>query len=432
MRIKLAALAPLLALLLAGPAPAQTSGDQKKPAEEKKPSQLEELLAQALRDNPDIRVAEAKMREAEAELSRTRLLVVQKVVAHQHTLETLQSAVKVAEANYTAAEAKVKAADATHKRFKGLRIDGAIDEAKVEESLAAYEQARAALETARAALQSAKADLAKAQAELPYLVGKGAKEDKQSAEARAAIQWLLANQGMGDSDATMRGLAGLALAQGHLDWKGKAQPEGTIADKLRKTLDTTVNLKVEDQPLEDVLAYLQRLADVPLVTNGLPRELRTRKLTLAVDKISLGAAFQLLEDVGGVQFAVRDYGILATDKVPAGMTRLHDFWKGDKPKAEEKSKSGGLNPPRADVDGELTAVDADLSLASFSVSRGADALSKGYPLVVYRLNDDKTGRYVGVLHVENIKDGRGVGRFREKPTIPAKVGDRLASKYLSD
>jgi hypothetical protein len=430
MRIKLAALAPLLALLLAGPAPAQTSGDQKKPADEKKPSQLEELLAQALRDNPDIRVAEAKVREAEAELSRTRLLVVQKVVAHQHTLEMLQAAVKVAEANYTAAEAKVKAAEAAHKRYKELRVDGAIDEAKVEESLAAFEQARATRETARAALQSAKADLAKAQAELPYLVGKGAKEDKQSAAARAASQWLLANQGMSDSDATTGWLA--ALAQERLEWKGKAQPEGTIADKLRKTLDTSVNLKVEEQPLEDVLAYLQRLADVPLVANGLPRELRARKLTLAVDKISLGAAFQLLEDVGGVQFAVRDYGILAADKVPPGMTRLHDFWKGDKPKADEKSKSGGLNPPRAVVDGEITAIDADLSLASFTIRGGAVAVSKGYPLVVYRMNDDKTHRYVGVLHVENIKDDRGVGRFREKPTVPAKVGDRLASKFLFD
>ena len=79
----------------------------KKPAEEKKPSQLEELLAQALRDNPDMRVADAKVREAEAELNRARLLVIQKVVAHQHTVETLESAVKMAEAHYAVAEAKL-------------------------------------------------------------------------------------------------------------------------------------------------------------------------------------------------------------------------------------------------------------------------------------------------------------------------------------
>src|SRR5436309_9636032 len=39
----------------------------------KAPATLEELLAQALKANPDIRVAEAKLREAEAELNRTRL-----------------------------------------------------------------------------------------------------------------------------------------------------------------------------------------------------------------------------------------------------------------------------------------------------------------------------------------------------------------------
>jgi HEAT repeat protein len=41
---------------------------------------LEPMLAQAAQDNPDIRVAEAKLREADAELNRTRLLVAQKVV----------------------------------------------------------------------------------------------------------------------------------------------------------------------------------------------------------------------------------------------------------------------------------------------------------------------------------------------------------------
>src|SRR5438477_8495528 len=47
---------------------------------------LEELLTRALKDNPDIRVAETKVREAEAELNRIRLQVMQKVVAYQHDL----------------------------------------------------------------------------------------------------------------------------------------------------------------------------------------------------------------------------------------------------------------------------------------------------------------------------------------------------------
>src|SRR5437588_11514314 len=42
---------------------------------------LEEALASALKNNPDIRVAESKVQEAEAELNRSRLQVTQKVVS---------------------------------------------------------------------------------------------------------------------------------------------------------------------------------------------------------------------------------------------------------------------------------------------------------------------------------------------------------------
>src|SRR5689334_14434601 len=124
MRTTTVRLAALLAVLLGAAAMADDPAkpaDPNKPAEQKKPSQLEELIAQALRDNPDIRVAEAKTREAEAELSRVRLQVIQKVVAHQHTVETLEGAVKAAEANLTLAEAKVKLAETEHKRMTELR-----------------------------------------------------------------------------------------------------------------------------------------------------------------------------------------------------------------------------------------------------------------------------------------------------------------------
>src|SRR5579885_2073808 len=169
-------LVALLALLLGGAATGQAPApDAKKPAEEKKPSQLEELIAQALLGNPDLRVAESKVREAEAELNRARLQVIQKVVAHQHTVDTLMSGVKTADANYTLAEAKLKQAEADYKRMTNL---GAVAPADLDAARANLEQAKANLETAKAALQAAKADLAKAQAELPYLLGKATKDDK--------------------------------------------------------------------------------------------------------------------------------------------------------------------------------------------------------------------------------------------------------------
>src|SRR6516164_866853 len=58
---------------------------------------LEEMLTRALKDNPDVRVAEAKVREAEAELNRTRLQVTQKVIAVHKALEAQKGLVDLAE-----------------------------------------------------------------------------------------------------------------------------------------------------------------------------------------------------------------------------------------------------------------------------------------------------------------------------------------------
>src|SRR5690348_16019153 len=58
------------------------------PKAQPKKSKLEEMLAEALKNNPDIRVAVAKVAEADAELNRTRLQVMQKVVMLHHAIET--------------------------------------------------------------------------------------------------------------------------------------------------------------------------------------------------------------------------------------------------------------------------------------------------------------------------------------------------------
>src|SRR5213594_1163492 len=73
------------------------SAAQKPQARPEKPATLEEMLAKALKDNPDIRVAEAKVREADAELNRTRLQVTQKVLAFHHSRESQKAIIKVAE-----------------------------------------------------------------------------------------------------------------------------------------------------------------------------------------------------------------------------------------------------------------------------------------------------------------------------------------------
>src|SRR5262249_32221131 len=61
---------------------------------------LEELLARVLKDNPDIRVAEARLREAEAELNRTQLLAAQKAITFHAAWEAAKAKVAAADADY--------------------------------------------------------------------------------------------------------------------------------------------------------------------------------------------------------------------------------------------------------------------------------------------------------------------------------------------
>src|SRR4029077_15972519 len=68
---------------------------------DKLPESLEETLSQVLHQNPDIRVAEAQLREAEAELQRVRLQVMQKAITLYHALESERTAVRQAEEKLT-------------------------------------------------------------------------------------------------------------------------------------------------------------------------------------------------------------------------------------------------------------------------------------------------------------------------------------------
>src|SRR5437764_1017950 len=99
--VEASALAALLlgAALAWGQQPAPPA-DKDKPKDQPAKSKLEEMLEKALRDNPDVRLAAAKVAEADAELTRARLQVVQKVAASYQAVEAQKAAVEAAEAEY--------------------------------------------------------------------------------------------------------------------------------------------------------------------------------------------------------------------------------------------------------------------------------------------------------------------------------------------
>jgi hypothetical protein len=278
-------LAALLTALSAAPALAQ-----KAPAGKDAPhhlASLEEMLAAALKYNPDIRIIEMKLRDDEAELNRARLRVMQKIIALHHSLQAQQATVE-------RDQSKVR-------RLTDLVRQGA--------------QQTSVLEEAKQELAQAESKLSELESELPYLLGKqaaGLAQETVRSEVQIGTQRFPA-----------------------------ASVRPAVAARIHKALDTTVTADYRDVPLRDVLKGLEeKVPGVPFQRNLALRDLDQVKVSLRLGEVPLGAALQALTDtVPGLRMVVRDYGILVTweHQVPLGSVRLYDFWKGGEKAAPAKA-----------------------------------------------------------------------------------------------
>jgi hypothetical protein len=251
-----------------------------KPATPDKMS-LEELLAAALKDHPDLRVAEAKIREAEAELSRARILVAQKVI-------TLHGSV-------TSARLAVEEATRRMEQMRKLAPNKLIS---VEE-----------LMLAETAVLQKRADLARLEAELPLLLGQ-APGDKGNRET-LRIDYLQ----------NLKGAYELTLV--------KERPvTGSVADKLRKSLDTSIPIKFEETTVSEMLDHFNDRLEIAFLVL-LTKDQKTQKVTLSFAKpLPAGAALQAISDATGLKFGVREYGVVVTKgELPEGAVPLTMFWK---------------------------------------------------------------------------------------------------------
>jgi hypothetical protein len=251
-------------------------------------SPLDDLLAKALKDNPDLHVAEAKVQEAQASLNQARLQIVQKIVSLHQRMAAQRRTVALAEARVV-----------TAKRAFENKVTPADDVLQSE-----------------AVLQKAKSELAQVEAEMTYLIGQQPK----------GLRLVHVVGGMDpelfDPSSVLRHIKPLPPAPVRRD----------MAEKIRKALDVTVKLiDAGDLNVKDFLEYLQEKGDINfhLVDAALGDNPVNIRLAKAV---SLGAACQLLEDKCGLRFVVRDYGIMVVDHSavpPAGAVLLSDFWKSE-------------------------------------------------------------------------------------------------------
>jgi hypothetical protein len=373
-----------LLLLLVSTGVAQTSGKTSDPPDKKKePTKLEELLAQALRHNPDIRVAEAKVHEAEAQLARTRLEVAQKVVTLVTQIDTSEKTVE---------EARIR-----YEQLLELqrRNPGSVSQAD--------------LRGAELNLQRFKAELAVLRAQLPYLLGKGLEPERLGEEARRLEEFKrLMDQERRRAEAA-EGLSRL----------GQGVIEKQTADNLRAILDKRITFSSANNTYGEVFDSLSK-------TTGLRFQIRpaefAKQKTGNVDfgQIPLSAVLEWLEDASPQRyhFVIREYGLLfcPADEVPPGAILLRDFRKARPEKAPE-----GANPPQQPFEGVVKS-EAD-GLVKISV--GADAgLAKGHTLEVFRTEPQP--EYVGRVVVVEVSPKEAVCRPTGRFTGPIRVGDRVA------
>jgi hypothetical protein len=408
-----AALAALLALGISAAFAGQAADEQKTGKEDKagrqkgKPGKgdaqgLTDMLAEALKNNPDIRVAEAKLQEAEAELNRTRLQVTQTVMTLYHEVE--------------ANRAQVRSAEADLRRLNELGARGAAPQAN--------------LALAESRLLKAKADLAKAEAQLPYLLGKPPlKADRTRKEAAAALQRLLY---LSELTAAQRAWSEktLEIDPNRRQWLIASRPRRLLGatEKLRKALDTPVSLDFSTKvPLRDVLNHLEdKVSGISFrVYSGgdrsslidTPVELRLKQ------RVPLGAALQAIGDgIPQLRFAVRDYGILVTwnDLLPPDALLVHDFWK-----SSAGADTGKKNPPSKNVRGKITLVSPDWDLVKIDLGSD-DGLRKGQTLEVVRLRPKAV--YLGTVRIVLVEAKTAIAVPLGHPKEQLQVGDTVVSR----
>jgi len=250
------------------------------------PATLDQAIADAMENYPEIVTAKAKLKLAEAELNGKRMEAAGKVIDLWGECRKQAELVNLARTQFGRVEE-------LHK------IGGAGGE-------------DAAYDAARKNLIEAEAKQSQMESELRYLIRKAGPSVNQSCNSDVA--------------------------------KPVQVPKGPMVENVRRALSAPTALEsIVDMPISDVCEYMKslhgieiQLDTVALGEAGIDTEDNkptTFKLTLNITRVSLGAALQAIDDkFPKLKFVLRDYGILVTSPERArqqGYMPVVDFWASD-------------------------------------------------------------------------------------------------------
>jgi hypothetical protein len=311
-----------LLALSAGLALAQPAKKDPAPKEPPKPAagSLEDTLDKALRNSADIKVAEAKVRDAEAELNRVRQQVLMKGT-------TLHNDLRLAKRILDAVEVAYARQDAANKSGRGP-AEG--------------------LDAARLALEKQKGEVEKLEAELKALRGEFAIHSSIKSVAFSPDGQLLSV--LTDANFRVWDVAS-GKSVGPPGLRATETVQSSMAERVLKWMDQEVELKADEEyliRLEDLIAHLgkQTKEMVPVRMSKAAADF-AYKNAFRGGKVQVGALIQsvhdsAIEDGDGLDVAivVRDYGLLVTtkDRIPEGAVRALDLWKARNEKTETPKK----------------------------------------------------------------------------------------------
>jgi hypothetical protein len=295
----LAAVLAAAGLVFAQPPAKKDTPTAKEPAKPA-PGSLEDTLDKALRNSADIKAAEAKVRNAEAELNRVRQQVLTKATA-------LHADLNVAKRMLAVAEQSLAIQERAHKTGS-TGLEGVL-------------AAQAMVEKHRGEVEKLETQLKSLRGEFAVRGVTGVAFSPDGGQMWAAM-----------SDGSIR-IWDAATGQAS---KAPAAPaadrvKAPMLDRIKKLLDQEVELQFDNVGVVDALhaLLLQTKSDIPLRVL-LPEG--SGGLVTLKGKLSVGAWIEAIQDSDPeIRLVVRDYGLLLTTKGgrPEGALSVHDLWKGN-------------------------------------------------------------------------------------------------------